>query len=718
MNQQASALVTAADISRLAGVTRATVSNWRRRHPDFPVPAGGTDTSPTYNLDAVRAWLSARGQLPEDTPADRLRTALRTHPGDGRPALHLLPVVLAAARLDRREREALPELHDDALLRWVRSAADDGAQDIPGAQDAPGALDTPYTPEAAGPLRALLQCVVTDGAEAATDVLAERLLEDAGGTGTYLTPRPLADLMAQLLTDSAGAFPASVLDPACGTGSLLAAAESAGATALQGQDVLAAQTAQAAVRLRLNAAEAVISVRTGDSLRADAFKGLTADAVLCNPPYGVRDWGHEDLAYDQRWAYGVPPKGEPELAWVQHCLAHLTPRGRAVLLMPPAVAERTAGRRIRAQLVRHGALRAVISLPQGAAIPLHIGLHLWVLERPEPQAETPGTVLLVDAAAAATTVENRNLNWDAINDTVLSAWRPYLDDDRDGFTGTPGIAAAMPVTDLLDEAMDLTPVRRIRTASRQALHPTLLARKASELYDQLREATRDLTVLSADGDWPPTDDQPRDWRTATVADLLRGGALSLLHTAPPARRTRSGRPQPRPGAEPGARPALTAADVFENRSASGTEADLPTDVALPLVQASDVLLTEILRVGRAAMARVVEPGEADCFLGPHLLLFRPDRRRLDPWFLAGFLAAEQNVNAAATGTSLVRVDPRRLRVPLFPLAEQQRYGAAFRHLHELRTAARRADRTAQEVTRLLGTGLTGGALLPDGHGLA
>ncbi|WJD97192.1 N-6 DNA methylase [Streptomyces antimycoticus] len=707
MNQQASALVTAADISRLAGVTRATVSNWRRRHPDFPAPAGGTDTSPTYDLDAVRAWLAARGQLPEDTPADRLRTALRIHPGDGELALRLLAVVPAAARLDPGEREALPELREDALLRWVRSAADDGADDIP------GIVDPTYGPDTTGPLRALLRCVVTDGAEAATDVLAERLLEDAGGTGTYLTPRPLAALMARLLTDSAGASPTSVLDPACGTGSLLAAAAYTGASELRGQDVLTAQAAQAAVRLRLSAPEAAISVRTGDSLRSDAFKGLTADAVLCNPPYGLRDWGHDDLAYDPRWAYGVPPKGEPELAWVQHCLAHLTPSGRAVLLMPPAVAERTAGRRIRAQLVRDGALRAVVSLPPGAAPPLHIGLHLWVLERPDPQAKAPGTVLFVDAAA-----EIRDLDWTAVNVTVLSAWRTYLAHQGD-FTGAPGTAGAVPITDLLNEAVDLTPARHVRTAPRQALRPALLARQASELYDQLRGAATHLAALSTDGDWPPADGRPRDWRTATGADLLRGGALSLFHTAPPGRRTRGGPPQQlRPEAEPGVLRALTAADVFENRPASGTEADLPTGVAVPLVQESDVLLTEILRVGRTAVTRVVEPNESGCFLGPHLLLFRPDRRRLDPWFLAGFLAAAQNVNAAATGTSLVRVDPRRLRVPLLPLAEQQRYGAAFRRLHELRTAARRADRAAEEVTHLLNTGLTGGALLPDGHGSA
>ncbi|MET9430463.1 N-6 DNA methylase [Streptomyces sp. NPDC003036] len=706
MNQQASALVTAAEISRLAGVTRATVSNWRRRHRDFPTPTGGTDTSPTYDLAAVRAWLSARGQLPEDTPADELRTALRAHPGDGEVALRLLPAVLTAARLDARERETLPGLRDDALLRWIRSAADAEAADIPGIQDPEYGADT------TGPLRALLRCVSVDGAEAATDVLAERLLEDSG-TGTYVTPRPLADLMARLLADSTGAFPASVLDPACGTGSLLIAAASAGATELHGQDILAAQAAQTAVRLRLRHPGAVISVRTGDSLRADAFRSLVADAVLCNPPYGVRDWGHEDLAYDQRWAYGVPPKGEPELAWVQHSLAHVAPGGRAVLLMPPAVAERTAGRRVRAQLVRDGALRAVVSLPPGAATPLHIGLHLWVLERPDPQAEAPGTVLLVDAAAGG-----RDLDWAAIDETVLSAWRRYLA-DQDGFTGTPGTAGAVPITDLLDEATDLTPTRHIQQASRQALRPAALARHASELYDHLRQAAGDLTGLSpTDGDWPPVDDGPRDWRTATVADLLRGGAVHLLRTPPGGRRTRNGQALPPPRPEHGGRPALTAADVLDNRPASGTEADLPAGVPLPSVQEGDVLLTETLRGGRGAVARVVEPGEEGCFLGPHLLLFRPDRRRLDAWFLAGFLAADQNVNAAATGTSIVRVDPRRLRVPLLPLAEQQRYGAAFRRLHELRTAARRADQAAEDVTRLLNAGLTGGALLPHVDGSA
>lgn len=57
--------VTAAGIARLAGVGRAAVSNWRRRHADFPKPVGGTETSPSFALADVEAWLRAQGKLAE-----------------------------------------------------------------------------------------------------------------------------------------------------------------------------------------------------------------------------------------------------------------------------------------------------------------------------------------------------------------------------------------------------------------------------------------------------------------------------------------------------------------------------------------------------------------------------------------------------------------------------------------------------------------------------
>src|SRR5689334_14729260 len=115
------ALITAAEISRLAGVTRATVSNWRRRHPDFPAPVGGTETSPAYDLSAVRTWLAARGQLPANSAKDDLRAALRSGDPDSA-TLGLLPAALAAGLLGPEETKNLIALPDREMFAGLTAA--------------------------------------------------------------------------------------------------------------------------------------------------------------------------------------------------------------------------------------------------------------------------------------------------------------------------------------------------------------------------------------------------------------------------------------------------------------------------------------------------------------------------------------------------------------------------------------------------------------------
>ncbi|HEY1175662.1 MAG TPA: N-6 DNA methylase, partial [Phytomonospora sp.] len=70
-------MITAADIARLANVTRATVSHWRRRHADFPDPSGGTAASPAYDREDVVAWLRRRRRLPALSRAEQLWASLR-----------------------------------------------------------------------------------------------------------------------------------------------------------------------------------------------------------------------------------------------------------------------------------------------------------------------------------------------------------------------------------------------------------------------------------------------------------------------------------------------------------------------------------------------------------------------------------------------------------------------------------------------------------------
>ncbi|MEU7697165.1 hypothetical protein [Streptomyces sp. NPDC039028] len=63
-----------AGVARIAGIGRAAVVNWRRRHPDFPAPAGGSDVHPEFALPDVVAWLLAHDKIavPSSVPAATL----------------------------------------------------------------------------------------------------------------------------------------------------------------------------------------------------------------------------------------------------------------------------------------------------------------------------------------------------------------------------------------------------------------------------------------------------------------------------------------------------------------------------------------------------------------------------------------------------------------------------------------------------------------------
>ena len=73
--------MSAADIARITGVRPSAVSNWRRRHDDFPKPVSGTDKNPRFDLGAVEAWLRSQGRATEIPADERLRQAFESARG-------------------------------------------------------------------------------------------------------------------------------------------------------------------------------------------------------------------------------------------------------------------------------------------------------------------------------------------------------------------------------------------------------------------------------------------------------------------------------------------------------------------------------------------------------------------------------------------------------------------------------------------------------------
>ncbi|WP_051713511.1 N-6 DNA methylase [Actinoalloteichus caeruleus] len=603
------ATVNAAEIARLVDVGRAAVSNWRRRHEDFPQPIAGTTSSPLFSLREVEDWLRRNGKPYEVSLADRVWQRLRL--GDD---LSLGDRVAATGRF---------------LLSLTPRAEIDRPE-----------LDDPDT------ARLLIRLAEQRGPAAAFEFVCARYAE-THSRRLALTSPDLATLMVTLTDAGRG----TVLDPACGLGTLLMTAPSARRL---GQDIDPTRASITESRLRLHTVDARIA--PADTLLDDHLATELADAVVCDPPFNERSWGHAHLTADPRWQYGIPPRSESELAWVQHCLARLRPAGHAAVLMPPAAAGRRAGRRIRANLLRAGALRAVVTLAAPA-------VDLWLLRRPHP-GDTPPSHLMLMAAEGDDPTD------------VLTAWRRF---DTGRHDDLPPGAAALPVVDLLDETVDVGP-----TSHRLGRHHQNLGARFHSALDQLRALTLAAPTLTP----TPTPDHPPPTPT-TLGELARAG-LVTIRTAPTRLTTGTGR-----------EPVLTATDLAEGGPPSDRAEWQPGCVRVDI---GDV-------VAGLGAVRVVD---TPAILAPPLTRYRVDPDQIDPHFLAGVLLAATARHLPGAS----RVDPRRAQVPRLPIEEQRAYGRVVLRLLQLQDQARQAAELGRTLVRLGVDGLLEGSLRPGEPGEA
>ncbi|GIH55598.1 SAM-dependent methyltransferase [Microbispora rosea subsp. aerata] len=653
------ATVNAGDIARLADVGRAAVSNWRRRYDDFPQPVGGTASSPLFSLPEVEAWLRRNGKAFEVSQGDRVWQRLRASADDLRLG-EVLGEVGAFLLYTVRDPDGWKRLSaaPDLAVRLPRAVAEATA-------DLPPRDAAPLEP---GLLRLVAGMAERQGAASTFEFLCERYAE-AHSRRLAVTRSDVAALMTRLTCPGAR----TVLDPACGMGTLLLhAAGARDDVRVLGQDANETVALLAALRLLLRGRDA--RVVPGDALRHDAFPpdrpadGLgdaLVDAVVCDPPFNERAWGHEDLVGDTRWQYGMPPRGESELAWVQHCLAHVRPGGLVAVLMPCAAAGRRPGRRIRANLLRAGALRAVFTLAPG-------GPDLWLLRRPEPGERRPGTILVADAGDDLASVER--------------AWQAHLADEP------PPVGRTVRIIDILDDEVNVCPARHLSPRVDTRGFPAARER-FREAVAALADGVPDLEVLTGgEAGW--------DASWATVAEMAKSGLLTIRHSTLRALPADTPADVGTGGAAEGGVPVLTADDIAAGTAPSRR---IPPAPGLVAAHPGDV-------VASAVTARVVTVEGA--VLGPHLSLFRVEPTRVDAEFLAGFLRYAAGGGRPHLGSS--RVEARRARVPQLPLEVQRTYGAAFRRLLALEDGLREAVAAGEALARLGVEGLIDGRLRPRG----
>jgi len=519
--------ITAGEVAELAEVSRAAVSNWRRRFADFPKPVatapGGGDL---FRMAEIQDWLREHGRLVGGIAVDKaLWNAIDAH----RATLGVDRTVQIAAgfisliAIDSRHQMRLSTKSSDAD---ISSVVDELVKELavgrPDLRDlfAP-LIDAMRAPD--GDIRRLLSVLLeltldADSPDDAFEALLERRdrLRVYGGT-EHESAGALTDLMIAM-SEPVG----SVFDPAVGeAGFLVAAAMRAENDEDVDLDLIGQEVNEGTRRialLRCLAHGLSAEIYLGDSLVNDAVPHLRADVIVCDPPFGQRPLSPPNPT-DPRWFAGPPSEASADLTWMQHVIYHLGVRGRGYVAMPMGSLFR-AGREgvIRRELVRRGCVEAVVALPSGLVKGSPSPASLWIVRPPHEEVAKP--VLLINAAGSSRD-GRRGLDESLSSRIVATVERFRRDPGR--FEGEQGFAVAVPVLDLLALDSTLVPAHWITEAI-----------PLDEAIAAIRQVERDIAVSRKEA--IEADEVPRldvklveqHRKTVKVRELVDAGAIEVI----------------------------------------------------------------------------------------------------------------------------------------------------------------------------------------------
>lgn len=265
--------------------------------------------------------------------------------------------------------------------------------------------------------------------------LIRRFNEAANETaGDHFTPREVIRLMVALLFDTDDdiltkpGIIRKVLDPACGTGGMLAEAQNYlrehNAKAqlwVFGQDFNPRAYAIAASDLLMKGNEKS-DIRFGDSLINDQFPEGDSetdgkfDYLIANPPFGV-DWKkqqkevtreHDRQGFAGRFGAGLPRVSDGSLLFLQHMISKFEPYQPKTLKFGSRLAIVFNGSplftggagsgesEIRKWVIENDWLEAIIALPEQMFYNTGIGTYIWIVTNRKAK-HRQGKTQLIDA---------------------------------------------------------------------------------------------------------------------------------------------------------------------------------------------------------------------------------------------------------------------------------------------------------------------------------
>jgi type I restriction enzyme M protein len=231
--------------------------------------------------------------------------------------------------------------------------------------------------------------------------------------------------------------------------------------------------------------DTILSPKRYDAKAREFVEGVGAyDRVLANPPFSEKVWGYDVWSNGDpfgRDAYGCPPKGYGDLAFVQHMLASLKDDGMLAVVLPHGVLFRGGAEgRIREAMLAADVIEAVVGLAPNLFYGATIPAAILVCRKKKPK-ERRGKVLVVNGDATYQPGKAQNF---LTNDHVRR-----LADTVHGFDDIEKLARVVSVEEIAANGYNLSISRYVQTnGDAEAVEVAAEVAKLQQLIENRNEA--------------------------------------------------------------------------------------------------------------------------------------------------------------------------------------------------------------------------------------
>ena len=278
------------------------------------------------------------------------------------------------------------------------------------------------------------------------EYLIYQFADDAGKKGgEFYTPRSVVRLIVELLQPKEGM---RICDPTFGSAGMLIFAadyvqEHGGNRrnlVLEGQERNLGTYSIGKLNMLLHglaSARLVPGDVIAESGLVDQLGRLHSyDRVIANPPFSMKNWGHDYAPTDEHHRFdrygAIPPKTRGDLAFLLHMLGVTNATGMVGVVMPHGVLFRGGAEgKIRQGIVDADLFEAIIGLAPNLFFGASIPVSICVLNKAKP-AERRGRVLFVDAAQEGYYRQGKAQNFldQEHIDHIVAAYQAYGDVER------------------------------------------------------------------------------------------------------------------------------------------------------------------------------------------------------------------------------------------------------------------------------------------------